>query len=128
MRNATMRDPRGLLRTRRFEVSDKPRTIVLIGAMIKDFDNMIAKLDKQIAAEEDRTQIRDPEHPAAYSSMAKAMAKRRENLLVSAEQMKSMLDVVSHEHLVVTLPVTQSRADLEQPPTNSAHYTTVHNH
>jgi hypothetical protein len=58
---------------------------------------------KQIAAEEDRTRIGDTEHPA-YSSMAKAMVKRRENLLVSAEQMNSMLDVLSREHLVVTLP------------------------
>jgi len=121
MRNATMRDPHGLLlRRKRFEAGDTPRTIVLIGTMIKDFDNMIAKLDKQIAAEEDRTRTKDTEHPA-YSSLAKAMAKQRENLIVSAEQMKSMLDVLRREHQVVTLPVAQSRADPEQPATDSAH-------
>jgi hypothetical protein len=89
--------------------------------MINDFNNMIAKLDKQIAAEEDRTRIGDMEHPA-YSSMAKAMAKRRENLLVSAEQMNSMLDVLRRQHLVVTLPVARSRADPEQPAADAAHY------
>jgi len=112
MRNATMRDPRGLLRGR--------WTIALIAIMIKDFDNMIGTLDKQIVAEEDRTRIRDTEHPA-YSRSAKAMAKQRENLLVSEEQMKSMLDVLKCEHLVVTLPVAQSRADPEQPATDSAY-------
>jgi hypothetical protein len=120
MRNATMRDPRGLLRGRWFEASDKRRTIALIAIMIKDFDNMIGTLDKQIVAEEDRTRIRDTEHPA-YSRSAKAMAKQRENLLVSEEQMKSMLDVLKCEHLVVTLPVAQSRADPEQPATDSAY-------
>jgi len=51
MRNAATRDPRELLRKKWFEASDKPRTIALIGTMIKDFDNMVAKLDKQIVAE-----------------------------------------------------------------------------
>jgi len=32
--------------------------------MIRDFDNMIADLDVQIAAEEDRTKIKDTSHPA----------------------------------------------------------------
>jgi len=51
MRNAATRDPLELLRKKWFEASDKPRTIALIGTMIKDFDNMVAKLDKQIVAE-----------------------------------------------------------------------------
>jgi hypothetical protein len=89
---ATMRPPWELLRRKWFEASNKPRTIALIGTMIKDFDNMIAKLDKQIAAE-GCTRIRDAENPA-YSTLAKVTAKRRENLLVSAAQMKSILDVI----------------------------------
>jgi len=120
MRIASMRDPRELLRGKGFEVSDKPRTIALIGTMIKDFDNMIAKLDEQIAAEEGRSRIRDTEHPA-YSTLAKVTAKRRENLLVSAAQMKSILDVVRREYQVVTLSVAQSQADPEQLATNNAH-------
>ena len=107
MRNATMRDPRELLRGKWFEVSDKPRTIALIGTMIKDFDNMIAKLDEQIAAEESRRRIRDTEHPA-YSTLAKVTAKRRKNLLVSAAQMKSILDVIGREYQVVTLSCSVS--------------------
>jgi hypothetical protein len=114
-----MRPPWELLRRKWFEASNKPRTIALIGTMIKDFDNMIAKLDKQIAAE-GCTRIRDAENPA-YSTLAKVTAKRRENLLVSAAQMKSILDVIGREYQVVTLSVAQSQADPERPATHSAH-------
>jgi hypothetical protein len=40
-----------------------------------DFDNIIADLGGQIAAEEDRTKIKDESHPA-YSTFAMAAAKR----------------------------------------------------
>ena len=96
MRNGTMRDSRGLLRRKQFEASEMARNIALTATMIKDFDNMIAELNRQIAAEEDRARIKDTEHPA-YSSLAKAMAKRRENLLISAAKMKLKLDVVKRE-------------------------------
>jgi len=124
MRNATMRDPRGLLRKKRFEASSKPRTIALIGTMIKDCDNMIAKLDKMIAAQENCTRIRDTKH-CAYSILAKAMGWPRQwesdakICSFSAEQMKSMLDVLRRQYLVVALPVAQSRANPELPATDS---------
>jgi flagellar protein FliJ len=57
---------------------------------------MIADLGGQIAAEEDRTKIKDASHPA-YSTFAMAAAKRRQNLLISAAHMKSMLDVAKRE-------------------------------
>src|SRR5215813_15644058 len=65
-------------------------------SMIRDFDNMIADLDEQIAAEEDRTRIKDTAHPA-YSTFAKAAVKRRQNLLISSAQMKSLLEVAKRE-------------------------------
>jgi len=64
--------------------------------MIRDFDNMIADLGGQIAAEEDRTKIKDASHPA-YSTFAMAAAKRRQNLLISVARTKSMLDVAKRE-------------------------------
>jgi hypothetical protein len=77
--------------------------------MIRDFDTMIVDLGGQIAAEEDRTKIKDTSHPA-YSTLAMAVAlpyapgghtrlgeERRENLLISVAHIKSMLDVAKRE-------------------------------
>ena len=66
----------------RRKASEKETRVALLGTIIRDFDGMIAQLEGQIAAEEDRTRIKDPGHPA-YSMFAKAAAKRRQNLLVS---------------------------------------------
>jgi hypothetical protein len=75
-----------------FEVSQKERRVVLLDKMIRDFDNMIVSLDKQIATEEDRTRVKDAGHPA-YSTLAMAAAKRRQNLLISLSQVRSILEV-----------------------------------
>ena len=56
--------------------------------MIRDFDNMAVELAQQIAAEEERTKIKDPGH-VAYSMFAKATASRRHNLLTSVADLKS---------------------------------------
>jgi len=62
--------------------------------MIRDFDNMIADLDGQIAAEQNRTRIKDRGHPA-YSTFAEVTAKRRQNLLTSVAYMRSLLEIAS---------------------------------
>jgi hypothetical protein len=80
-----------MLRRKQFEVSEKETKVALLRTMIRDFDSMIAQLKEQIAAEEDRTRIKDPRHPA-YSMFAKAAAKRRQNLLISVAHSRSMLD------------------------------------
>ena len=85
-----------LRRRKQFEASEKETTVALLGTMIRDFDNMIADLGGQIAAEEDRTKIKDASHPA-YSTFAMAAAKRRQNLLISVARTKSMLDVAKRE-------------------------------
>jgi hypothetical protein len=63
---------------------------------------MIVELDRQIAAEEDRTRIKDAGHPQ-YSFFAKAAAERRQNLLSSLAHVKSMLDVARSELLELTV-------------------------
>jgi flagellar protein FliJ len=82
------------LRRKQLEASEKESKVALLGTMIRDFDIMIAQLEGQIAAEEDRTRIKDPGHPA-YSTFAKAATKRRQNLLTSVAHTRSMLDVAN---------------------------------
>jgi flagellar protein FliJ len=96
MEESNASGPTWLLRRKQFEASEKETKVALLGTMIRDFDNMIADLGGQIAAEEDRTKIKDASHPA-YSTFAMAAAKRRQNLLISAAHMKSMLDVAKRE-------------------------------
>jgi flagellar protein FliJ len=81
---------------KQFEANEKETKVALLGTIIRDFDSMIAQLEAQIAVEEDRTRIKDPDHPA-YSTFAKAATKRRQNLLVSVAHTRSMLEVVKRE-------------------------------
>jgi hypothetical protein len=96
MEESKVSGPSQLRRRKQFEASEKETRVALLGTMIRDFDKMIADLGGQIAAEEDRTKIKDASHPA-YSTFAMAAAKRRQNLLISAAHMKSMLDVAKRE-------------------------------
>ena len=90
-----------VLRQKQFEVNEKETKVALLRRMIRDFDNVIGQLERQIAAEEERTRIKDPQHPA-YSMFAKAAAKRRQNLLISVAHTRSMLDVAKREFDQVT--------------------------
>ena len=96
MHDGKMSDAGQLVHMEQFEVSQKERRIVLLQTMIRDFENMIVDLDGQIATEEDRTRVKDPGHPA-YSTLAVAAAKRRQNLLSSLSQVKSILEVELRE-------------------------------
>lgn len=91
-----------------FGASEKERRVALLDKMIRDFDAMIVSLDEQIATEEDRTKVKDPRHPA-YSTLARAAAKRRQNLLISLSQVRSILeaelrDCGSNQHNEPTSP------------------------
>ena len=96
MEDSKVSGPGQLRRRKQFEANEKETRVALLGTMIRDFDNMIADLGGQIAAEEDRTKIKDVSHPA-YSTFAMAAAKRRQNLLISVARTKSMLDVAKRE-------------------------------
>lgn len=85
------------LRAKRFDVAEKARKLASLEAMIRDFETMISELSRQIAAEEDRTSIKDPAH-FAYSTFAKAAAQRRGNLLTSVADLKAKLDIAKHDH------------------------------
>jgi len=117
MHDSKIRGASRLFRRKQFEVNEMERRVALFGTMIRDFDNMIAELDRQIAAEEARTRIKDPEHPA-YSTFAKAATRRRQNLLISVAHMKSMLDVAERELHEVTIQLRdlQSMQNNQPPP------------
>ena len=85
------------LRAKRFEAAEKARKVASLEAMIRDFETMVSELSRQIAAEEERTSIKDPAH-FAYSTFAKAAAQRRGNLGASVADLKMKLDVAKRDH------------------------------
>ena len=85
------------LKAKRFEVSEKSRKADDLLSMIRDFEIMAGDLERQIAAEEDRTGVKDPLH-FSYSTFAKAAALRRDKLLVSVVDLKAQLDTAVAAH------------------------------
>ncbi len=81
-----------LIRLKKFQVDEKRRQVTQIEMMIADFERMAGELDQQIEIEQTKTGISDVAH-FAYSTFAKAAASRRDNLLASANDMKSQLEV-----------------------------------
>ena len=74
------------LRLKRFEAEEKSRRVKDIEFMIREFSSMAGDLDRQIRAEEERTGIMDPSH-FSYSTFAKALGARRDNLRISVEEL-----------------------------------------
>ena len=85
-----------LLSQRRFEATEQTRKVALLEATITSFEGMGANLADELAAEQERTRIKDPNH-VAYSTLAKAIALRRRNLLISTADLKSKLDAARRE-------------------------------
>jgi flagellar protein FliJ len=97
----TMReDSMRLLRLKQLEMAQREK-VALLETMIIGFESMAADLAQQIALEEERTKIRDVRH-VAYSSFATSAALRRRNLLNSAAEAKSELDVAKRDLADVT--------------------------
>jgi flagellar protein FliJ len=80
-----------LIRLKKFQVDEKRRQVTQIEMMIADFERMASELDQQIEIEHTKTGISDVAH-FAYSTFAKAALTRRDNLLASANDMKSKLE------------------------------------
>ena len=85
------------LKLKRFDVSEKARKAGDLEGMIRDFESMVLDLERQIAAEEDRTGVRDANH-FAYSTFAKAAALRRENLVTSGADLREKLALARADH------------------------------
>jgi flagellar export protein FliJ len=85
-----MKSRESLIRLKRFQADDKRRQVTQIETMISEFERMARDLDDQINAEQERTGIKDVGH-FAYPTFAKAAMQRRDNLLVSANELRGKL-------------------------------------
>jgi flagellar protein FliJ len=85
------------MRLKRFEAAEKARKVASIETMVLDLEQVAADLARQIAAEEERTGIKDPAH-FAYSTFAKAAGQRRANLLTSVADLRAKLDSARRDH------------------------------
>lgn len=74
-----------------FEADEKKRKVRELEAMIDDFRQMVTNLDQQIISEQEKTGISDVNH-FAYPTFAKAAIQRRDNLMVSVEELEGRLE------------------------------------
>jgi flagellar FliJ protein len=86
-----MKSRNTLIRLKKFQVEERRRKVAQIEAMMADFQRMVADLDREIAAEQDRAGIHDPAH-FAYPTYAKAATTRRDNLKRSAGELAVQLE------------------------------------
>lgn len=86
-----MKSRETLIRLKKFRVEEKRRKVAQIEAMIAEFERMAGDLDREIAAEQERSGIHDPGH-FAYPTYAKAAMTRRDNLRRSAQELTTQLD------------------------------------
>jgi flagellar FliJ protein len=86
-----MKSRETLIRLKRFQVDEKRRRVAQIETMIAEFARMAGDLDREIAAEETKAGISDPNH-FAYPTYARAASQRRDNLRRSAQDLQVQLD------------------------------------
>ncbi len=80
-----------LIRLKRFQVDEKRRRVAQIESMIAEFTRIAGDLDREIATEEQRSNITDVTH-FAYSTYARAARSRRDNLRNSATELRGQLE------------------------------------
>ena len=85
-----MKSRGSLIRLKRFQVDEKRRQVAQIEMMIAEFERMAQELDDQILSEQKRVGITDITH-FAYPTFAKAAMQRRDNLMVSANDLRDQL-------------------------------------
>ena len=86
-----MKSRETLIRLKKFQVDEKRRRVTQIEGMIAEFERMATDLDREIKTEQERAGIHDPAH-FAYPTYAKAAIQRRENLMRSAEELRTQLE------------------------------------
>jgi flagellar protein FliJ len=80
-----------LIRLKRFQVDEKRRHVAQIEFMIADFERMMADLDREIMYEQEKAGIHDEGH-FAYPTFARAAKNRRDNLKLSADELREQLN------------------------------------
>ncbi len=91
-----MKSRETMFRLKRFEADEKSRKVAGLEQMMREFVAIVADLDRQIQAEEDRTGVRDSEH-FAYSTFAKSAATRRSNLRLSIDDLRVQVEAAVRE-------------------------------
>lgn len=92
-----MKSRDSLVRLKRFQAEEKRRRVVQIEAMVAEFSRMSGELDREIAGEEQRSGISDPQH-FAYPTYARSARARRDNLQQSAAELRQQLDDAKAAH------------------------------
>ncbi|MFG1296466.1 MULTISPECIES: flagellar export protein FliJ [Xanthobacter] len=99
-----MKSREPLIRAKKFQIDDARRRLAQIDAMIADFERMAVDLDRDIAAEEQRSGITDPAH-FAYPPLAHAARGRRDNLRRSVEDLAA-------QRAAASTALSEAEADL----------------
>ncbi|ATQ70534.1 MULTISPECIES: hypothetical protein [Methylosinus] len=85
-----MKSRDALIRLKRFQAEECRRRVAQLQTMIAEFSRMTGDLDREIAHEEQRANITDPNH-FAYPTYARAARGRRDNLARSVADLRSQL-------------------------------------
>jgi flagellar export protein FliJ len=104
-----MKSRDSFVRLKRFQAEDKRRRVAQIEAMIAEFSRMASDLDREIAAEEQKSGITDSAH-FAYSTYARAARGRRDNLSQSAGELRQQLDEARAAHEEALEEVTRAQS------------------
>lgn len=89
-----MKTRESLVRLKEFQVNEKRRQLQQLQVMMSEFERMAKELEAQIALEEKKSGINDPNH-FAYPTFAKAARQRADNLQVSIRELKVQQDAAS---------------------------------
>ncbi len=104
-----MKSRDSLVRLKRFQAEEKRRRVVQIEAMVAEFSRMSGELDREIAGEEQRSGISDPQH-FAYPTYARSARVRRDNLQQSAGELRQQLDDAKAAHEVALEEVARAQS------------------
>lgn len=91
-----MKSRETLIRLRRFDVDEHRQKVSDIEAMINDFKQIAADLERQIEVEQERAGVSDVNH-YAYPTFAKAAIQRRDNLAASISELEAKLEKAREE-------------------------------
>ena len=80
----------------RFEADEKARKIAILERLIREFEDRVSDLDRQMKAEEDRSGILDPAD-IAYSTLAKSLRQRCDKLRLSLDALRVGLEIAQRE-------------------------------
>ncbi len=86
-----MKSRESLVRLKQFQVTEKRRQLKQLQMMMSEFERMSQDLEAQIAFEEKKSGITDPNH-FAYPTFAKSARQRAENLEGSIKELKVQQD------------------------------------